>query len=182
MTQSALLTVGSTEYTALVEAFLSPNLISYLASAFGITSVYAQIGNSALPTGFVIGSQRMDNVRLEVTRFASDLEQRVGCCDLVVSHAGAGSILSFLRPSSAPTQSRQLILVPNDTLMDSHQSDLADEMETKGWAKVCRDPRTLSQTLAELAATQTERQEQTAFPPFDKGKMQKILDQTLGYL
>lgn len=63
------------------------------------------------------------------------------------SLTGAGSILSFLRPlesSSSPSQPksrrRQLVLVPNSTLMDSHQSDLADEMEKKGWAVVCRRP------------------------------------------
>ena len=57
---------------------------------------------------------------------------------------GAGSILSFLRPlgnpaspATRPVSDRTLVLVPNSTLMDSHQSDLAEEMNRKGWATVC---------------------------------------------
>lgn len=50
---------------------------------------------------------------------------------------GAGSILSFLRPATTVVEGRQLVLVPNATLMDSHQADLADELAARGWAAVC---------------------------------------------
>jgi len=181
MSKTCLLTVGSTQFPSLVSAFLSPRLISQLASSLNITTIYAQIGHSTLPEGFSIGEQTVGGVQVEVTRFANDLERRVGESDLVISHAGmfrrvvsgrlvidsgcrlargttmlgAGSILSFLRPlSSSPSSSqttskqRRLILVPNDTLMDSHQSDLADEMGKKGWATICRNSQSVPLSLS----------------------------------
>jgi beta-1,4-N-acetylglucosaminyltransferase len=88
MPKTALLTVGSTKFPSLVLAFLSPPLISQLASSLDVTSVYAQIGHSDLPLGFSLGTQSVEGVQVEVTRFANDLEERVGQSDLVISHAG----------------------------------------------------------------------------------------------
>ncbi|GAA5905804.1 N-acetylglucosaminyldiphosphodolichol N-acetylglucosaminyltransferase catalytic subunit ALG13 [Sporobolomyces salmoneus] len=191
MTKTALLTVGSTQFPSLVSAVLSPLFISQLASSLDITTLYAQIGHSSLPDGFSMDKRTVEGVSVEVVRFTNDLEERVGQSDLVISHAGAGSILSFLRPlpnsqsTSKKGKQRQLILVPNDTLMDSHQSDLADEMKKKGWAKICRDPRYLRRSIEELARHRTLKsttKSDNEFPELDEKKVQRILDETLAYV
>lgn len=46
---------------------------------------------------------------------------------LVVSHAGSGSILEALR-YQVP-----LIVVPNTSLLDNHQEELADAMQRSGY-------------------------------------------------
>ncbi|BGP32747.1 N-acetylglucosaminyldiphosphodolichol N-acetylglucosaminyltransferase catalytic subunit alg13 [Rhodotorula toruloides] len=191
MPSTCVLTVGSTHFHPLVTSFLDPTSLSSLAS-FGIRHVLAQVGNSSLPEGWKEGTRTTEQgLRVEVVRFLGDLEERVGRADLVVSHAGAGSILSFLRPlnSSSPPSApeptrRQIVLVPNSTLMDSHQSDLADEMEKKGWAVVCRRPENLPATLKKLAAPAEQQGEMLApeYPRLDKGHMQRIIDETLGYI
>lgn len=85
----AVLTVGSTEFTALVHAFLELRSLSALAS-LGIRTVMAQVGDSALPAGWKEGKHVMQELKLEVevVRFSADLEIRVGQAQLVVSHAG----------------------------------------------------------------------------------------------
>ncbi|BGP25268.1 UDP-N-acetylglucosamine transferase subunit ALG13 [Rhodotorula toruloides] len=191
MAYNCVLTVGSTRFDPLVASFLDPTSLSSLSS-LGIQYVLAQIGSSALPEGWKEGVRTLDkSLQVEVVKFLGDLEERVGKADLVVSHAGAGSILSFLRPldssspASQPTATRrQLVLVPNSTLMDSHQSDLADEMEKKGWAVVCRRPEGLSETLENLASRAEHRGEVPTpdYPPLDKGRLQRIIDETLGYV
>ncbi|KAI0851346.1 glycosyltransferase family 1 protein [Daldinia vernicosa] len=45
---------------------------------------------------------------------------------LIITHAGSGSILEALDFDSA------LIAVPNPTLMDNHQSEIAEEMHSQG--------------------------------------------------
>ena len=58
--------------------------------------------------------------------------------DMCECMTGAGSILAALRgPALSPRTSdtvTQLVIVPNDTLMDAHQTELAEEMVSKGWA------------------------------------------------
>ncbi|SCZ90460.1 BZ3500_MvSof-1268-A1-R1_Chr9g10841 [Microbotryum saponariae] len=163
--RTLLLTVGSTSFTPLVTSLLSTSVLTTLSS-LGIESVVAQIGNSDLPTpakpgstsaddeAWVVGSNRLvvqgRELQVEVLRFSNDLESKVGASDWVVAHAGAGSILSFIRPvpintNTTPTPRpdsvhRKLFLIPNSTLMDSHQSDLADEFERYDWVEVIREP------------------------------------------
>ena len=47
--------------------------------------------------------------------------------DVVISHAGTGSILDSLRLK------KPLIAVVNDTLMDNHQEQIARKFESKGY-------------------------------------------------
>ncbi|BGP56125.1 hypothetical protein JCM8202_005892 [Rhodotorula sphaerocarpa] len=213
MPKTCLLTVGSTRFDPLVHAFLSADSLAALAEV-GITRVVAQVGNSSLAPAAApavraakapelgvqpFGDGDAAQGELVVVRFADDLEAQVGQADLVVSHAGAGSLLSFLRPlplqaesdpsasSSPQPRARTLVLVPNSTLMDSHQSDLAEEMDKKGWATVCWKPEDLPITLRKLAAAKPATEPhsggaaKSAFPALDKGKVQRILDEVLGY-
>ncbi|GAA5988186.1 hypothetical protein JCM10908_002101 [Rhodotorula pacifica] len=187
MGKTCILTVGSTRFDPLVHSFLSPDSLDALP-ALGVSTVVAQVGNSTLPDGYTLGSTTLsEGLQLRIVRFADDLEEQVGRADMVVSHAGAGSILSFLRPLSNSTRStvsnRTLVLVPNSTLMDSHQSDLAEEMDKKGWATICWKTEDLPAALLKLAShAETPRSAaDNAFPKVDEGKVQRILDEVLDY-
>ncbi|GAA5971133.1 hypothetical protein JCM11641_004157 [Rhodosporidiobolus odoratus] len=196
MTRTAVCTVGSTSFQPLVDAILSPDVLADLPS-LGVSTVLVQVGNGTLPSGWRLGDQTSEQgLHVEIVQFAPDIEDRVGRADLVVSHAGAGSILSFLRPlplsiplspsrsGSPPVQPRrQLVLVPNSTLMDSHQLDLADEMRKKGWAVVCEQPDKLAGALEQLATEARVEHDLPApsYPPLQQDKVQRILDDVLGF-
>lgn len=55
---------------------------------------------------------------------------------LVISHAGSGSILASLG-LKYNVNGRYLIFIPNHTLMDSHQSDLVEEILKNNLGKSC---------------------------------------------
>ncbi|QLQ81225.1 hypothetical protein HG537_0E05810 [Torulaspora globosa] len=71
---------------------------------------------------------------LEIVGFeySSKVQDIVRIADLVISHAGTGSILDALRAG------RPLIVCVNDELMDNHQQQIADRFEEKGYVWACK--------------------------------------------
>jgi len=65
--------------------------------------------------------------------FTDDIEQYYTAADIVVTHAGAGSIYRLLELN------KRIIIVPNMSRIDSHQMDIADYMDRNKFALVCRD-------------------------------------------
>ena len=162
--RAALLTVGSTQFAALVEAALRAETLAVLRDA-GYTRFVVQYGKQDRPR--LSTSHEGPKIQVELHAFLSDIEEKMQTVDLVLSHAGvshctarlcrsnpcsfacalcifvcflpgAGSILAALRgPALNPAaKPKQLVIVPNDALMDAHQSELAEEMEKQGWAHV----------------------------------------------
>ena len=106
--KTCILTVGSTRFDPLVHAFLSADSLASLA-ALGITTVVAQVGNSALPGGYEEGSTTLAHgLELRILRFAADLEEQVGQADLVVSHAGTQSTARTARLDRSAEPRRSL--------------------------------------------------------------------------
>jgi len=189
--KTALLTVGSTEFTSLVSSALSKQVLQALVDK-GYTRFIVQYGKSKLPS-FKKG-ENGSLVDVEMHDFMKDIEERMREVELVICHAGAGSILAALRGPAlnplAPSAKKVLIIVPNDTLMDSHQSDLADELGRKGWARVASDDTShLAQTIRDLpeidADTTTTSRTVTrsqALPAFDGTRIQSILDEQMRFM
>ena len=159
--RTLLVTVGSTLFTSLTDKVLSPPVLSILSS-LGITALIVQYGAAALPDLTDIAPLELDSTgtgecvwtghgekqfHIRVMRYAEGYNQLVASADAVISHAGqlcyatssssradaagAGSILTVLRvPGAEP---KPLLVVPNSSLMDNHQAELADAMEQGGY-------------------------------------------------
>eukprot|EP00877_Chromochloris_zofingiensis_P004111 jgi/Chrzof1/13700/Cz08g08190.t1 len=54
--------------------------------------------------------------------FTPSLAEHISAADLVISHAGSGSIFETL------TAGKALIVVPNPLLMDNHQAELGQHL------------------------------------------------------
>ncbi|KAJ3379058.1 N-acetylglucosaminyldiphosphodolichol N-acetylglucosaminyltransferase catalytic subunit alg13 [Entophlyctis sp. JEL0112] len=83
------------------------------------------------------------SAELELVLFplAPSLEPLMDTCDLVLSHAGTGSILeSFAR-------NKPLVVVPNNALMHNHQRDLALELHRERVLICCEDPDALADVV-----------------------------------
>eukprot|EP00435_Cladocopium_sp_Y103_P039529 s1628_g10.t1 len=70
------------------------------------------------------------------------LEDEMSSASLVISHAGAGSIIEALR------QKRRLLVVVNPALMDNHQ---LEAMHQRGHCAMAAEPKQLQSALAEAA-------------------------------
>ena len=149
-TMRVLVTVGSTRFDALVETALSQPVLSALSQK-GYSDIVIQCGNSRvdeLGTTDVEGIVHKSGLDVKVWRFKPNLDEEYDAADLVIGHAGlcpspqfslfavnlvhdlgSGTILEVLRRCKA------LIIVPNPTLLDNHQEDMAHAMGTLGYAK-----------------------------------------------
>lgn len=65
--------------------------------------------------------------------FTDNIEQYYIEADIVVTHAGAGSIYRLLELN------KKIIIVPNMSRIDNHQRDISDYMDEHKFALVCRN-------------------------------------------
>src|SRR6266702_1314797 len=146
-----LVTVGSTRFDALVETTLSQPMLNVLSQK-GFSDVVVQCGNSRvdeLGSTDVEGIVHKYGVDVKIWRFKPSLDEEYDAADLVIGHAGLSPLPRFLAvrnnlvhdPGSGTIldvlrRGKPLIIVPNPTLLDNHQEDMAHAMGVMGYAKV----------------------------------------------
>lgn len=133
-----LVTVGTTKFDTLIEAILSEPVLKALIIA-GYTEIRLQIGSApeTVREKARLLSSSLAHITLDVFDYKPSLELDIEWADLVISHAGAGTILDVLRgPMSVKGKLDRpaLLIVSNDTLMNQHQSELVEEL---GELRVC---------------------------------------------
>lgn len=165
-------TVGSTRFDALVEAAISEPVLSTLRDT-GYDHLVLQRGNSTIESEEFKGESctiRRHGVEIEIWRFKSSIQAECEQADLVISHAGSGTVLDVLRLG------KPLIVVPNPTLLDNHQEELASALQILGHLKA-----TSIQDLASTIAS-FEPHNLVPFPPFDGIKFSKLVDEEMGFV
>ncbi|XP_018310194.1 UDP-N-acetylglucosamine transferase subunit ALG13 homolog isoform X2 [Mycetomoellerius zeteki] len=110
--------VGTTKFDDLITTVLSPVVLEAL-SAHNYRHLILQIGNSKLEPDC---TTRYGFHKIEIFRLSPSIGEYIELADLVISHAGAGSVLEALE------KCKHLIVVTNDLLMDNHQIELAEQL------------------------------------------------------
>ncbi|KAJ8078683.1 N-acetylglucosaminyldiphosphodolichol N-acetylglucosaminyltransferase catalytic subunit alg13 [Marasmius tenuissimus] len=169
----AFVTVGSTRFDTLVACVFTPSVLSSLRDK-GYKEIVIQCGNSNFElAGLLNESDRFSSescgIQIECWRYKPTLSEEFEQADLVISHAGSGTILDVLRLG------KPLIVVPNSTLLDNHQQELAAALEEMNHLRISR--------ISDLAKTieQFDPQSLASFPPFDGSKFRDILDEEMGF-
>lgn len=127
-------TVGSTKFERLINRILDEDILALLKK-FNFKKLILQIGNGIhqdenlnFPIDFKQEKQFF-KLGLEITayRYKSSIRNDLLSADLVISHAGSGSIIESLEAN------KFLIVVCNQDLMDNHQFELAEKMYELGF-------------------------------------------------
>jgi len=142
-------TVGTTKFDGLIE-YIDNNFDSKKYEVF-----------------FQIADGKYIPKNFPYVRFVSNIKNFFLKCDIVITHAGAGSIYELLELN------KKIIIVPNLERKDKHQLDIALFMEKKGYAKTILDIKELNYFI--------ERIDQYKFKKFKKEKFFKA-DEILNYL
>ena len=124
-----------------------------LVLQIGTTGTY--VPHRLLPAGEAEGVHR-SGLEVCLFRLVPSLAGYVRDADLVISHAGAGSLFEALRAG------KMVLAVPNGALMDNHQVELASELAARKFLFWC-EPSGLEGALGTLDAG--------ALVPYEPGSM-----------
>ncbi|KAI9838806.1 MAG: N-acetylglucosaminyldiphosphodolichol N-acetylglucosaminyltransferase catalytic subunit alg13 [Thelocarpon superellum] len=97
---------------------------------------------------------------------------------VVISHAGSGTILDALR-IAVP-----LIVVPNESLLDNHQAELAEELASAGYAVHGK----LDNLASAIRDIEVLRERQKSWPPVNSGQdhtgrgLVGVMDDEMGFV
>ena len=135
-------TVGTTRFDTLIEIVTKPTVLDWMKSN-GYTDLVIQYGNGEKPsipkptTGATTSNR--DKLNIRTYDFQSSLEKDMQDADLIISHAGAGTVMEGLK------MKKRMVVVINTLLMDNHQTELAHAMGQRGYLSVVETPLDLEQ-------------------------------------
>lgn len=176
MTKTVFVTVGTTLFEDLIQSVTDPLFLKQIAS-HGYNRLIVQYGKGKTPQirnshhdqndgnqkiitlqeGQMKGTYELsDNstmIEWEIYRFKSSLQEDMQNADLIISHAGAGSIMEGMEhcrnrnclqdnndSDKLCDSLKKLVVVINDKLMDNHQCELAYALEKRNYLYVLSKP------------------------------------------
>lgn len=167
MSLVVLVTVGTTRHDALVRAVTHALFVEKLLAECRGVRVVLQHGQSPLPAD--------PPPSIEAHAFIPDLGEYMArlqsiCASLVVvGHAGSGTVLDVLRgPLGGAHEdwaAPRLVLVPNTTLQDNHQRELAGALAAMLAATIVQPSGDAGAMAARLAAAVLCRTPLRSLPP-----------------
>ncbi|ANB11117.1 N-acetylglucosaminyldiphosphodolichol N-acetylglucosaminyltransferase catalytic subunit ALG13 [Sugiyamaella lignohabitans] len=165
---SVLVTSGATvPFEKLIRSTLSDGVLHQLAKQ-GYRQITVQYGSGKAIFDESVSSCHDPKLSIDGFDFTTDMAREIAKYDLVISHAGTGSILDALRAN------KKLIAVINTSLMDNHQAEIAHEFESQGYL-VSTDTESISAALQRLDSTTLKQ-----LPPADSLKLAAIINEEAG--
>lgn len=169
MGRTLFVTVGTTLFDKLISAASSSQALAWM-QAHGYTRLVMQYGKGAEPC--IPQDISFDNIDIESYRFRPTLDKDMKDADLILSHAGAGTV------HEASKLGKQLVVVINTELMDNHQTELAHAMGTRKHLFVVDSPKDL-----ENLETWTEFHNFVPVPYIegDNNDFPRVIDALMGF-
>lgn len=164
MQKKIFVTVGTTQFPKLIESVYSEDIQQTLLDK-GYNFIQMQCGKDWKHNPEKISSK----ISIKVESYFENFQQQILNSDLVISHAGAGTCLEVLRLK------KPLIVVINEDLMDNHQIELAEQLQTDGYLYYCTCNQ-LKDTLQKDLTTLKH------YPEPDKNLFANYLDNCMGFV
>jgi beta-1,4-N-acetylglucosaminyltransferase len=126
-----LVTVGSTLFDDLIRAVDDEEFVNKLIE-LGYTGMHVQMGKGVYEPVALRKWENDKKFNVEIYRYKDTLVHEISGCSLVIGHAGAGTVLDVLEAG------KDLVVVPNNSLMSGHQADIAVELSKRGYLYYCQ--------------------------------------------
>lgn len=123
--KTIFVTVGTTLFEPLVDAVMSEAALQWMAHA-GYTHLIVQYGKGAKPA-LVPHDHPPLSLMVELYAFKPSLESDMRAADLILCHAGAGTLMEALQLGTDANGcvAKKIVTVINTALMDNHQAEVA---------------------------------------------------------
>eukprot|EP00127_Corallochytrium_limacisporum_P002521 Clim_evm78s128 gene=Clim_evmTU78s128 len=135
---TVFVTVGTTQFTQLI-AILQTEEFGKWAESSKYTGITVQLGSDPIEVSEVEKHLNKFGLEVKVFRYKESIQEELKDASLIITHAGAGSLIECVRLQ------KNTIAVVNDTLIGNHQTELAEALSEQ---KIC-----LATTPAELVST-----------------------------
>jgi len=143
-------TVGTTKFEALIQRIDSEQFGEWLHNQNPELTVIVQRGAG-------VYEPKSSWIR-ECYSFKPSLADDMGGADLVITHAGSGSVLESLK------MHRRTCVVVNTDLMDNHQTELAKELSDRGLVKYANGADALMSTLQDIKLNDKSKETEALVP------------------
>lgn len=155
--ESIFVTVGTTQFDALIAEFCTPKVYEVLKSV-GCKNLTIQHGRGKLDNEKF--TELMKGIHVKTYDLKSSIAKDIEQADLVISHAGAGSCIDVL------TAGRPLLVIINEGLADNHQTELAEQLCSDGYLFYCTPPQ-LAEALTKFDPKKLK--------PYEKGNVKEFV-------
>ena len=143
---SIFVTVGTTLFEPLIKVISDPRFLK-IVSKRNYNHLTIQYGKGTYEPFSSLSSfsstDVSDKIKCESYRFKPSLDPDMKQASLIISHAGAGSIMEGLTQCRLRLPNCKLIVVINSKLMNNHQTELAHALESRGHLICVSDPEKL---------------------------------------
>lgn len=164
--KSIFVTVGTTQFDSLIHTISSREALEVLHK-LGFTNITLQTGRGDIELQNHPGNKSCP--ALTCYGLKNSILEDLQKADLVISHAGAGTILDALGCG------KKVLVVVNEELMGNHQTELAEALAKEGYLHFC-GVSSLLDSLRELDFSNL-----VAFPRGEPEKFAAHLDKVLGF-
>jgi beta-1,4-N-acetylglucosaminyltransferase len=179
--KTVFVTVGTTLFESLIAAVLEESALQWMVQA-GYTHLVIQYGkgirpmlegasNNAAGTAKHVSQQHHQlPLNIELYDFKPSLQADMQRADLLICHAGAGTLMEGL------TMQRKIVTVINTILMDNHQTEVAHALARSNLVYVVDCASQLEQKWTDIASF-----EPSPFVGGDAYDVPRLLDAFFGF-
>jgi beta-1,4-N-acetylglucosaminyltransferase len=160
----AFCTVGTTRFDDLISTVTSDAVLQMLHERYGITELVVQYGR-----GSKVAAGMRGEVKVSGFDFKPSLKEDMAAARIIITHAGAGSLVESLRLD------KSVVAVVNTSLMDNHQEELGSALQDKGYLVMAPRAEALCATLG--AADFSKR---VPFPGQDASRFAALVSDEMG--
>lgn len=134
--KTVFVTVGTTLFEELIESTTTEQALDWMETQYNVGTLIVQYGKGREPQ---ISQQatirrKHSKLKIEVYDFKASLQADMLRADLILSHAGAGTVMEALRLQ------KHLVVVINSALMHNHQTELAHALGKRKQLFVVDEP------------------------------------------